>query len=188
MKTIMKAPGTGTKHLKLKYDQLLSTFAFNFNLRRFTQGVGAPADPHDPTYVYDPTYVPLTVSPPTVEARPVLADAEGDDIVARMRAHSGDAAVQQQACHALHQMTANNAETRTRAGAAVGWCRLTVSKPVLKAPGTGTKHLKLKYDQLLSTFAFNFNLRRYTVVAQGPKAESCVDDVAGIVCQALPPR
>ena len=32
-------------------------------------------------------------------------------------------------------------------------------KPTLKAPGT--KRLKLKYNVLLSTFAFKFNLRRY---------------------------
>jgi hypothetical protein len=32
-------------------------------------------------------------------------------------------------------------------------------KPTLKAPGT--EHLKLKCDELLSGFAFNFNLRRY---------------------------
>jgi len=34
-------------------------------------------------------------------------------------------------------------------------------KPMLKAPGT--KRLKLKYIKLLSRFAFNFNLRRYTM-------------------------
>jgi hypothetical protein len=33
-------------------------------------------------------------------------------------------------------------------------------KPTLKAPGT--KRLKLQYDEPLSNFAFNFNLRRYT--------------------------
>jgi len=33
-------------------------------------------------------------------------------------------------------------------------------KPTLKAPGT--KRLKLKYDKLLSSFAFKFNLRRST--------------------------
>jgi TPR repeat protein len=33
-------------------------------------------------------------------------------------------------------------------------------KPTLKAPGT--KRLKPKYDQPLSSIAFNFNLRRYT--------------------------
>ena len=36
-------------------------------------------------------------------------------------------------------------------------------KPTLKAPGT--KRLKLKYDKLLSSFAFNFNLRRYYTCA-----------------------
>jgi hypothetical protein len=34
-------------------------------------------------------------------------------------------------------------------------------KPKLKAPGT--KRLKLKYDELLSTFAFKINSRRYTM-------------------------
>ena len=33
-------------------------------------------------------------------------------------------------------------------------------KPTLKAPGT--MRLKLKYGKLLSSFAFRFNLRRYT--------------------------
>jgi len=33
-------------------------------------------------------------------------------------------------------------------------------KPKLKAPGT--KRLNLKYDELLSSFAFNCNLLRYT--------------------------
>ena len=35
-------------------------------------------------------------------------------------------------------------------------------KPTLKA--LGTKPLKLKYDELLSRFAFKFNLRHYTEV------------------------
>jgi hypothetical protein len=33
-------------------------------------------------------------------------------------------------------------------------------KPTLKAPGT--TRLKLKYYEVLSSFAFKFNLRRYT--------------------------
>ena len=33
------------------------------------------------------------------------------------------------------------------------------NKPMLKPPGT--QHLKLKCDELLSRFAFKFNLRRY---------------------------
>ena len=35
----------------------------------------------------------------------------------------------------------------------------------LKAPGT--KRLKLKYDNLLSSFAFNIELRLYTMVDRG---------------------
>jgi hypothetical protein len=38
-------------------------------------------------------------------------------------------------------------------------------KPALEAPGT--KRLKPKCDQPPSTFAFNFNLRRYIVKAFG---------------------
>jgi hypothetical protein len=34
-------------------------------------------------------------------------------------------------------------------------------KPTLKAPGS--KRLKLKYDKPHSSFAFKFNLRRYTL-------------------------
>jgi len=50
-------------------------------------------------------------------------------------------------------------------------------KPTLKA--LGTKPLKLQYDELLSRFAFKFNLRRYTVVpvSLGPRmllASHCI--------------
>jgi hypothetical protein len=38
-------------------------------------------------------------------------------------------------------------------------------KPMLEPPET--KHLKLKCDILLSTYAFKFNLRRYTPVGAG---------------------
>jgi hypothetical protein len=34
-------------------------------------------------------------------------------------------------------------------------------KPMLKPPGT--KRWKVKYDKLLSNFAFKFNLRRYSL-------------------------
>ena len=36
---------------------------------------------------------------------------------------------------------------------------LTLKKPTLNSPGT--KRLKLRYDELVSNFAFKFNLRRY---------------------------
>ena len=39
MKLTLKAPGSpGSKHLKPQFDQLLSNFGFNFNLRRYTKG------------------------------------------------------------------------------------------------------------------------------------------------------
>ena len=40
-------------------------------------------------------------------------------------------------------------------------------KPTLKPPGT--QRLKLKYDEVLSNFAFKFNLRRYNE----ERAEAC---------------
>ena len=40
-------------------------------------------------------------------------------------------------------------------------------KPALTAPGT--KRLKLKYDEPLSNFAFNFNLRRYIKATQASR-------------------
>ena len=40
--------------------------------------------------------------------------------------------------------------------------RVDPIKPTLKA--SGTKRLTLKYDELLSNFAFKYNLRRYTVL------------------------
>ena len=50
--------------------------------------------------------------------------------------------------------------------AVVGWCKL---KPVLQAPGL-IQRLKVKYDELLSSFAFNCSLRLYTVGARQPGA------------------
>jgi len=47
---------------------------------------------------------------------------------------------------------------RARHGGAV---QVAPIKPTLKPPGT--KHLKLKCDIVLSTFAFKFKLRRYTM-------------------------
>ena len=34
--------------------------------------------------------------------------------------------------------------------------------PMKPTNAPGSKRLKLRYDELLSSFAFNFNLRRYT--------------------------
>ena len=81
--------------MKLKCDELLSSFAFNFNLRHYT----------------------------------VAGVASG---------------------------AARLLQTQ------VGRCRLNLSNPCRKRLEL---QLKLKYDKLLSSFAFNFNLRRYTQAA-----------------------
>jgi len=39
-------------------------------------------------------------------------------------------------------------------------------KPKVKAPGT--ERLKPNYDEPLSNFAFNFNLRRYSMASKEP--------------------
>jgi hypothetical protein len=54
----------------------------------------------------------------------------------------------------------------------------------MKAPGT--KRLKLVLDQLLSIFAFNFNLRRYTELEDGA-AEVPSAVVRDVVTSVLAP-
>jgi hypothetical protein len=54
-----------------------------------------------------------------------------------------------------------------------GWAvQVDPIKPTLKSPGC--KSLKLEHDDLLSNFAFNFQLRRYTTVgiSTGPSSSS----------------
>jgi len=46
-------------------------------------------------------------------------------------------------------------------------------KPALKPPGV--KRLKLKHDELLSNFAFNVNLRRYTMVVCGNSEKDALE-------------
>jgi hypothetical protein len=61
-------------------------------------------------------------------------------------------------------------------------------KPILKAPRA--KRLKLRFDKLLSSFAFNFNLRRYITVGQvlnealGDKVGRCRLTVSNPVLKA----
>ena len=58
-----------------------------------------------------------------------------------------------------YKAAARRCRTLCRRGRAV---QVDPTKPALKAPGS--KPLELIYDGPLSNFAFNFNLRRYTVV------------------------
>ena len=59
---------------------------------------------------------------------------------------------------AVHSGRARGLHRRGAPGKAV---QVEPIKPMLKAPGT--KCLNLKCDKLLSSFAFNFNLRRYSL-------------------------
>ena len=56
--------------------------------------------------------------------------------------------------------------------------RVDPFKPTLKAPGS--KHLKVEHENLLSSFAFKFNLRRYSAVNDPDTfmCGSCLDKLA----------
>jgi len=51
MKSMLKAPGT--ERLKLTYDNPLSSFAFNFNLRRYSLDPARVAEPGSDAAGYD---------------------------------------------------------------------------------------------------------------------------------------
>jgi len=53
------------------------------------------------------------------------------------------------------------------------------TKPMLNPPGT--KRLKLKYDELLQSFAFNFDLRRYTEAGPARGSAQLEEVVSGVV-------
>jgi len=64
-----------------------------------------------------PAYAPARQPPPTAAEGAVVFGAALRDIVARMRAHSRDAAVQQRACEELYHMTVDDVDSQTCAGA-----------------------------------------------------------------------
>jgi len=91
---------------------------------------------------------------------------------------------------ALESASTPGEQIAAQARLMVRWCRLPLSnpravqvapiKPTSKTPGT--IRLKLKYDQMPSSFAFNFHLRRYIVafLASHPdKAAEFTTDGAG---------
>ena len=88
-------------------------------------------------------------------------------------------------CAATHWFPGHHARS---VGAVLGrgWAvQVDPIKPTLKAPGTN--RLKLNCDELLPTFAFKFNLRRYTAVPLALLAVSfaCFGYVAGAVTRPL---
>jgi hypothetical protein len=67
-------------------------------------------------------------------------------------------------CKPLQAGEADGDDQRVRGDARGKAEQVDPIKPMLKPPGT--QHLKLKCDGLLSSFAFNINLRRYNVGAR----------------------
>ena len=61
--------------------------------------------------------------------------------------------------------------------------QVNLMKPTLKPPGT--KRLKPKYDEPLSNFAFNVNLRRYAV-ERGVAGGCATEDLHGRAVQVDP--
>ena len=109
--------------MKLKYDKLLSSFAFNFNLRRYIKDCGLIGGP------VTTAAIDIMFARSAPKGKRILGWEDGTFLLAL-------------------------------ASVAVGRCRLTVSKPDFKR--AWFQRLKLKCDESLSNFAFNFNLRRYT--------------------------
>jgi len=117
MKPVLKAPGS--KRLKPKYDNLLSNFAFKFNLRHYIEGyadIMVTCGSGDYTFAGAPESsapTPMPSPPAVVTATFKLA----------LTAYTT-------AIEATLKATLAAAIGIT--GITAGWCRL---KPVLKAPG-----------------------------------------------------
>jgi len=139
---------------------------------------------------------PNTVDTQVNDATMTAAAARGtvgsevnvDRLVAHMRACPEDAEAQERACAELRHMSVNNAEVKTRAGAAgavVGRCRLTPGCPPVET--VWLKRLKLKHNVSLSSGAFNFNLRFYTVdvVVAAMRAHLQNEGLQRVACGAL---
>ena len=153
IKPTLKA--SGTKRLKLNYDKLLSSFAVNFNLRRYTVEGGRPLMKSlhvggNARMSGDVAVVLASV--PNVEH----LDVAGTAMTAASSAAA--AAAITSAAHLTNYHVGGAAFVPVLGRAA----QVDPIKPLLKAPGN--KRLKLKYHEPLLSFAFKFNLRRYSSV------------------------
>ena len=145
MKFELKAPRAN--QLTLKYDELLSNFAFNFKLAPLQLGAvrGQLAETGAAAMATEAGIL-SAMEEAEAELRKVKESAEWDSRRAAEDMESKE--------HAL--------------GEAV---QIEPMQFVLKAPGT--RRLKLKYDELLSTFAFESNSRHYSWVACSGGTRRC---------------
>ena len=127
--------------MKLGYDDLLSSFAFKFNLRRHTV-----------------VYLPPTGT--AAAAARVMTPENWTALSADLSGGGGQREVRLHMPRFNVEFGAVDLSGALRAmglGAAV---QVDPIKPKLKA--STSKRLKLRCDYMLSSFAFKFNLRRYT--------------------------
>jgi hypothetical protein len=119
---------------------VLSSCSFDFNLRRYSKGKG-----EDEKDRKNPSHYPQKGTAKVAQKGKLKTPTEADTSKeAAGTAEEGSEGV----------LASGGAD---QGGGKVGQCRLTI-KPMLKAPET--KRLKLKSDELLSNFAFKFNMRR----------------------------
>ena len=123
-----------TKRLKLNYDEPLSRFAFKFSLRNY--------------------------SSVTRDLDNFLADGDDGGAPAAERAYYTVYGLRKQADHSRSEILNDPEEPRTAASWLGRVVQVDPIKPTMKAPGA--KRLKLKYDEVLSNFAYNLNLRCYS--------------------------
>jgi len=162
MKPTLKAPGS--KRLKLKCDEPLTIFAIKFNLRRYNKNValsdlkvfkgGGLFSMSASMFANVTTFdrKQLTLEYLTLVLSLDLAVA-GDAPDKPLLALGGTLNF---TYPCKRGMVITGTDVRGRA------VQVNPIKPTLKAPGS--KRLKLEHEKLLSDFAYNFNLRRYSVV------------------------
>ena len=169
IKPTLEAPGT--KRVKLEFDKLLTSFAFKFNLRRYTE---AECDTYQRCLEELEGSAGGGVGPGGGSGGGGGGGRRGGDggghSEARLAGGGGEpeeAAAAEAAAAAAAVVAEEVAQCEREA--VVGRCRLTLSNPRLKA--AGTNRLELTYDGPLSNFAFSFNLRRYTM-AESARGEA----------------
>ena len=91
MKPTLKAPGI--KRLKLKCDTLLSNFAFNFNLRRYIEGLDGADVFVDLTQALPAQLLTAEAPPPPRHEDNKSSSAGGDTMALRSQWRGGDVAL-----------------------------------------------------------------------------------------------
>jgi hypothetical protein len=154
VKPVLKAPGIML--LKLRYGEPVSGFAFNFNLRRYT--AGSVASLHSMEAEEE-----VAEEEEEADAVNTIGDVGRTGPIPKFTAApDADAAVAATATETASPRASSGSRKRVAMSSpAVGLCmQVEPMKPALKV--LGSIDSKLRYDELLSKFAFNFNLRRYT--------------------------